>query len=177
MPPVKIHACLIALSIAAAGALADAAPGPSSREARRADAVVAAFRQRVPERYFAEAYGYAVLPNVKRVGYGVGAAWGRGIVFESGTPTGRAGYWQFTSGIQFGARTTSMIVFFRDEAAMLDYQRNRAQFMGQAGLALGSRGLAKTPAYNSSVAIFTLNRLGLMAEASIAIGRLTFEPP
>jgi lipid-binding SYLF domain-containing protein len=162
----------LALCLADATAVAEGeAAGRNDLDAR-VQAAIAEFATRVPERYFADAWGYAVLPSVKRAGYGLGAAWGRGLLFENGAPGGEVRFWQVTSGIQIGARATSMIVFVRDADAMRELRANRVQFMGQAGLTPFVGGPAKSPAYDSGVAVFVLNRMGVMAEASIAVGRL-----
>jgi lipid-binding SYLF domain-containing protein len=139
---------------------------------RNVERALATFRERVPPRYFDEAYGYVVLPSVKRVGLGLGGAWGRGVVFEQGVPVGRVRLWQLTSGIQTGARAMSLIVFFRDEVAMTAFRENRLLFFGQAGFAVFGLGYTRTPAYRSEVAVFSVDRFGLMIEATIAGGRI-----
>ena len=170
----KILAALSALAALPHFARADWQPDPASVHEQRVAAAIAEFAAKVPQRYFAETFGYAVFPRVRRAGYGLGGAWGRGMAFEAGIPVGDAGFWQVTSGIQAGARTLAMIVFFKDESAMRAYKDGRLQFMGQAGFAAASLGSMKTPAYNSGVAIFALDGFGLMGEASIAMGKLSF---
>lgn len=149
-------------------------PDPGSPVERRVAAAAARFEARLPERYFSEAFGYVVLPTVKRFGFGLGGAWGQGLAFVGGELAGRARFWQLTSGIQFGGRSVAMIVLFRDEAAWTEFTEGRTQFMGQAGAALLGVGRSATPAYDSGVAIFTLSRFGLMAEATVAVGRLSY---
>ena len=144
----------------------------------KSEAAIAAFRERVPrtEMYFEQAYGYAIFPSVTRAGFGFGGAYGKGIVVEGSTAVGSTKYWQFTSGIQAGARNFSMIVFFKDKAALENYQASKTQFMGQAGLALGTKGIAGTPAYNDGVAVVTLTRFGVMGEFTISGARFSYKP-
>jgi len=144
----------------------------------KAETAIAAFRDRVPrtEMYFEQAYGYAIFPSVTRVGFGFGGAYGKGIVIEGSTAVGSTKYWQFTSGIQAGARNFSMIVFFKDKVALENYQASKTQFMGQAGIALGTMGVAGTPAYNDGVAVVTLTRFGVMGEFTISGARFSYKP-
>jgi len=165
-------------ALASTGTAAEWQPDPGSKEQQRAAEALEKFRADVPgtATYFEEAWGYAVLPSITRVGFGFGGAWGKGIVVEQGTLVGTTGYWQFTSGIQAGAKNFSMIVFFRDKEA-IDYFKTRAtQFMGQAGVTLANLGFDGTPAYNDGVAVFTVARFGLMGEFTISGVKFTYKP-
>jgi len=144
----------------------------------KAARAIADFRERIPrtEQYFEQAYGYAILPAVTRVGFGFGGAYGKGIVIEGDSTIGMTKYWQFSSGIQAGAKYYSMIIFFKDKQALDDFKTGEIQFMGQAGLAFGTVGVAGTPAYNDGVAIVTMTRFGLMGEFSAAGAKFTYNP-
>ena len=148
-----------------------------AREVAAARAI-ADIRERVPrsEPFFDEAYGFAILPSVGRVGAGFGGAYGRGLVVEGERTIGTTSFWQFTSGIQAGARWFSMVILFKDEKALEDYKSGRLQFLGQAGVAAGPWGAAGTPAYNGGVAIFAVTRFGVMAEFTVSGARFTFKP-
>ena len=150
---------------------------PDGKLQTRAAKAVERVRERIPRShvYFEQAYGYAVFPSVTRVGLGFGGAAGKGIVVEAGHVIGVSRYRQFTSGIQAGARNFSMIVFFEDEAALDYYKTGELQFVGQAGLAAGTGGVASTPAYDQGVAIVTVTRLGLMAEFTVSGAHYSFE--
>ena len=139
---------------------------------------IADFRERIPrtELYFEQAYGYAILPSVTRVGFGFGGAYGKGIVIEGDEPIGRTKYWQFSSGIQAGAKNFSMIVFFKDKQALDYFKTGELQFAGQAGLTFATVGVAGTPAYNDGVAIVTMTRFGLMGEFSASGIRFSYKP-
>lgn len=167
---------LAALLLLNAGLARGWEPDPGSPVEQRVAATAARFEDRVPERYFSKAFGYVILPAVKRIGFGLGGAWGQGLAFVGGEPAGRARFWQITSGIQFGGRSFAMLVSFRDEDAWTEFTEGRAQFMGQAGGALLGAGRSATPAYDSGVAIFTLARFGFMAEATVAMGRFSYHP-
>ena len=143
----------------------------------QAASAVAKIRSNIPrtERYFDEAYAYAILPSVTRIGFGFGGATGKGIVVEGENAIGSTRFWQFTSGIQAGAKNFSMIVFFKDKAALDLFRSSDIQFMGQAGLAFASAGIAGTPAYNDGVAIVTMTRFGLMGEFTISGAKFSYK--
>ena len=144
----------------------------------KAAQAIANFRENVPrtERYFEEAFGYAILPSVTRVGIGFGAAYGKGIVIEGDNATGTTRFYQFTSGLQAGAKNFSMIVFFKDKEAADYFKAGKVLFLGQAGVDFATVGAAGTPAYNEGVAIITVTRLGLMAEFSYSGARFSYKP-
>lgn len=157
---------------------ADWQPDTSDSKQRSASAAIAKFREKKPElkSYFERAYGYAILPGITRVAVGFGGAYGRGLVIEEDRLIGRTGFSQFSSGIQIGVKYFSMIVFFKDRDALEEYKESRTQFLGQAGIDLLTMGVSGTPAYNAGVAIFAMNKLGLMAELSYSGARFTYKP-
>jgi lipid-binding SYLF domain-containing protein len=118
----------------------------------------------------------AVFPSVTRLGFGFGGAAGKGYVIEGDDIIGTTRYWQFTSGIQAGVRNFSMVILFKDKEALGYYKQGKAQFLGQAGLAVANKGVAGTPAFNNGVAIFTVTRMGLMAEFTISGAKMTYRP-
>jgi len=134
--------------------------------------------QRVPRSvpFFEEAYAMAVYPSVSRFGLGFGGAGGKGYVIEGEAIIGTSRYWQFTSGIQAGVRNFSMVVLFKDKEALESFKRSDVQFMGQAGLAAGTKGIAGTPAYNDGVIVFTVTRFGLMGEFTISGAKFSYRP-
>jgi len=174
---IRIFASALAILACNAG-LAQWQPAAGDKQQLRAAEVLAKFRADVPATatYFEEAWGYAVLPSITRIGFGFGGAWGKGIVIEQDMVIGTTGYWQFTSGIQAGAKNFSMIVFFRDQEAINSFKSRAAQFMGQAGVTIANVGLDGTPAYNDGVAVFTVARFGLMGEFTISGVKFTYRP-
>ncbi len=157
---------------------ADWQPDTSDSKQRSASAAIAKFRVKKPElnSYFDQAYGYAILPGITRVAVGFGGAYGRGLVVEGDRLIGRTGFSQFSSGIQLGVKYFSMIIFFKDRDALEEYKESRVQFLGQAGIDLLTVGVSGTPAYNDGVAIFAMNKLGLMAELSYSGARFSYQP-
>ena len=159
-------------------AIADWTADPSDKVQVKASAAVAAFRDSVPRTgpFFEEAYGYAIYPSITRIGFGFGGAYGKGVVVAGDNVSGHSKYWQFTSGIQAGAKNFSMIIFFRDREALEYFQQGKTQFMGQAGIAVGTLGAAGTPGYNDGVAVITMTRLGLMGEFTVSGAKFSYKP-
>jgi len=139
---------------------------------------IAQVKERVPRSipFFEDAYGMAVYPSVTRLGFGFGGATGKGFVIEGDTIVGTSRYWQFTSGIQAGVRSFSMVLLFKDKEAFDHFKQSETQFMGQSGLAAGTKGIAGTPAYNDGVAVFTVTRLGLMGEFTVSGAKFSYRP-
>ena len=158
-------------------AVGDWSADPSDKVQVKASAAVDTFRENVPrtDPYFDEAYAYAIYPSITRVGFGFGGAFGKGIVVAGDAVTGRTKYWQFTSGIQAGAKNFSMIIFFRDKEALEYFQLGKTQFMGQAGIAAGTLGAAGTPGYNDGVAVVTMTRLALMGEFTVSGAKFSYQ--
>ena len=163
--------------IVALPAAAEFAADPDDKRQVSAATAIEKMRSRIPrsEQFFNDAYGIAVLPSVTRFGIGFGGAYGKGIVIEGDTVIGRTGFWQFTSGLQAGIRNFTMVLFFKDKDALEDYKQGNLEFMGQAGLAIATVGIAGTPTYNEGVAIITMTRLGLMGEFSYSGAKFTYK--
>jgi lipid-binding SYLF domain-containing protein len=144
------------------------------RAAKAMDKVRSKIERSAP--YFEDAYAMAVWPGITRVGFGFGAAYGKGIVIEGDDAVGTVSYWQGSSGIQAGAKNLTMIIFFKDKESLEALKQGKVQFTGQAGLDIATVGVAGTPAYSEGVAIITATNLGLMAEFSAAGVKFNFKP-
>src|ERR1041384_6053488 len=63
-----------------------------------------------------QAPAYAVFPSVGKGGVLVGGAYGKGILYEGGVPTGYVSLQQASSGAQLGGETFSELLLQRDVA-------------------------------------------------------------
>ena len=167
---------LLALCASLASAEWQADPG-NKKQVASANAIEQ-IKERIPrsQPFFGDAYGMAVYPSVTRLGFGFGGATGKGFVIEGDTIIGTSRFSQFTSGIQAGVRNFSMVVLFKDKAALEAFKKGKLQFLGQAGLAAGTKGIAGTPAFNDGVAIFTVTRFGLMGEFTVSGAKFSYRP-
>ena len=173
------RACLVAmLSVFSLNANSEWQPDTSDKRQVRAHEGVERIQENLPDTasYFEKAYGYAIIPSITRVAIGFGGAYGRGIVVEGDQAVGKTSYFQFSSGIQAGAKYFTMIVFFKNKEAMDDYKTGQWQITGQAGIDLITVGVSGTPAWVEDVAVFAVTRVGLMFEFSYSGARFGYKP-
>jgi lipid-binding SYLF domain-containing protein len=155
-------------------------PGGSDVVADPSDvaAVIKKFKEKDPgmTKVFADAYGYAVFPTVGKGGIGLGAARGKGYVYQRGRLIGRTTLTQVTIGLQLGGQAYSEVVFFRDADALDNFKRGRLKLDAQASaVALTARASADL-AYRKGVAIVTMAKGGLMYEASVGGQKFSYHP-
>jgi len=173
----RIAVVLISLTVCATVSAEWVADPANKKQVASANAITQII-ERIPrsQPFFEDAYGMAVFPSVTRLGFGFGGAVGKGFVIEGDTIIGTTRFWQFTSGIQAGVRNFSMVILFKDKEALDYYKQGKAQFIGQAGLAVANKGIAGTPTFNDGVAIFTVTRMALMGEFTISGAKMTYRP-
>lgn len=125
--------------------------------------------------FFDEAYGYAVFPSVGKGAIGVGGAHGSGTVFEQGVPVGKSTLTQFTIGFQFGGKYYSEIIFFEDRETFDLFKTSRLELAAQASAVAVTFGASANLAYDDGVAIVTIEKGGLIYEASVGGQKFEFE--
>ena len=147
--------------------------------------------------FFASAYGYAVFPTIGKGGLIVGAAHGKGHVYEKGKYIGKTSMTQLSVGFQAGGQAYSQIVFFEDKRALDEFTKGNFEFeagasavaitaaasgtAGTQGASAGASGGKKDAntvgsAYYKGMAVFTIVKGGAMFQASVAGQKFTFEP-
>ena len=119
------------------------------------------------ENRFKDAYGYVIFPNVGKGGLGVGGAAGNGIVYQGGQEVGVAKLSQLSIGFQAGGQAYREIIFFQDKAAMDRFTGNNFEFSAQASAVAVTAGASADANYEGGVMVFTMQKGGLMYEASI----------
>lgn len=139
---------------------------------------VAKFKEADPElkTFFDQAQGYAVFPTVGKAGMGIGGAYGKGTVFEGDKAIGSASLTQLTIGLQLGGQTYSEIIFFENEKALDDFKQGNFELGAQASAVAVTKGASADADFDKGVAVFTLAKGGLMAEASVGGQKFSFEP-
>ena len=155
-----------------------AAEWDSERE-RAALQTIETFKEADPgmARLFADTWGYVVFPNVGKGGFGIGGAWGKGIVFERGTAIGWAELFQVSIGLQFGGQAYREVVFFKTREAMEQFKAGSFKLGARASaVAVTAGASADAPMFEGGVAIFTMVKGGLMYEASVSGQKFTFFP-
>lgn len=166
--------------LAVVGVASTAATTGPGYPADRSDvaAVIAKFKQKDPgmARVFARAYGYAVFPTVGKGGIGLGAARGKGYVFERGRLVGRSTLTQVTIGLQLGGQAYSEVVFFKTRAAFENFKNGNLKLGAQASAIALTHRASGDLAYRDGVAIVTMAKGGLMYEASVGGQKFSFQP-
>jgi lipid-binding SYLF domain-containing protein len=116
---------------------------------------------------FANAYGYAIFPNVGKGGVGIGGAAGNGTVFQGGNVIGKAKLTQVSIGFQWGGQAYREVLFFESKADLDRFKQDKIEFSGQASAVAATAGASANVKYANGVMIFTQIKGGLMYEASI----------
>jgi len=116
-----------------------------------------------------KASGYVIFPSVAKGALGVGAATGKGQLFEKGKaqPVGGAALNQVTIGFQAGGQAYSELVLFEDPATLDNFKKGNFEFSAQATAVALTAGASANAKYEKGVMVFTIAKGGLMYEASI----------
>lgn len=143
--------------------------------------------------FFQSAYGYAIFPTVGKGGMLVGGAYGEGRVYQGGNYVGDVSLAQLTVGFQLGGQAFSELIFFKDKEAFDWFTRGSFSFdaqasavavavgaSAQAGSSGASAGASSTnsavqrAAYLNGVAVFSMQKGGLMYEAALGGQKFTY---
>ena len=127
-------------------------------------------------RRFGNAAGYAVFATVGKGGAGVGGAHGTGVLFEKGNATGSTTLSQVTIGAQLGGQAYTEVIFFDTKEAVADFRKGEFALAAQVSAVAVKAGASSNATYEHGVAVFTMTKGGLMAEASIGGQKFSFEP-
>jgi lipid-binding SYLF domain-containing protein len=124
---------------------------------------------------FSKAYGYAIFPNVGKGGLGVGAAAGNGAVYQGGKLVGTASLKQLSIGLQAGGQAYREVVFFQTKEAMDRFKENNLEFSAQVSAVAAASGASANAKYVEGVMVFTMQKGGLMYEASVGGQKFKYE--
>lgn len=127
------------------------------------------------EKHFKNAYGYVIFPNVGKGAVGIGGAAGNGVAYEGGKEIGMAKLTQLSIGFQWGGQAYREIIFFEDEAAMDRFKQNKIEFAAQASAVAVTAGASADASYVDGVMVFTMQKGGLMYEASVGGQKFRFD--
>lgn len=126
-------------------------------------------------KFFDGAAGYAVFPKVGKGGMGVGGAYGKGLLIVGDKAVGKTSLSQVTVGFQLGGQVYSQFIFFKDEAAVQNFQRGNFELGAQASAVAVTVGASADADYDKGVAVFTHVGGGLMYEATISGQKFKYE--
>jgi lipid-binding SYLF domain-containing protein len=123
-----------------------------------------------------KAVGYVVFPSVGKAGFGVGGAYGRGVVYDGSNTTGFATLTQASLGLQAGAQDFSEIVVFGTREAMNKFKDGKFEFGANASAVIIKAGAASNTSFREGVAVFTATKGGAMFELSLSGQKLRYAP-
>lgn len=138
----------------------------------------AAFIKQDPQmaRFFNSARGYVIFPNVGKGGLGIGGAAGNGSVYQGGKLIGMAKMSQVTIGLQLGGQAYREVIFFENAATLQRFKENKVEFSAQVSAVAASSGASANAKYKEGVLVFTMQKGGLMYEASLGGQKFKFNP-
>ena len=126
--------------------------------------------------HFDNAIAYVVFPSVVKGAIGIGAAHGKGEVFERGARIGLSELTMGTMGAQLGGQKYIEVVFFNTQKALDDFKTGKFTMAAQASAVAAASGASADAKYDHGVMVVTLAKGGLMFEASVGGQKFTFVP-
>lgn len=120
--------------------------------------------------------GYAIFPSVGKGGLGVGAAYGKGHVYERGQWVGYSDVRQGTVGLQAGGQTFHELVVFQDQASLDRFKTGQYSLAANASAVALKANAARSAGFRDGVIVFVKPEGGLMVEASIGGQKFSYQP-
>lgn len=120
------------------------------------------------EHLLKQSFAYAIIPTVGKAGFGVGGAYGKGILYEGGKVTAMVTLSQLSVGFQWGGQAYSEFLFFQDYTAVSDFEKGNFELGAQVSAVAVTSGVSANAKFVNGVAIFTQAKGGLMYEASVS---------
>jgi lipid-binding SYLF domain-containing protein len=123
---------------------------------------------------FDKASSYVIFPNVGKGGIGIGGAAGNGVVYEHNKMVGMAKLTQLSIGFQAGGQAYREVIFFESKEELERFKDSRFEFSAQASAVAVTAGASANVKYTDGVMVFTMQKGGLMYEASIGGQKFKF---
>jgi lipid-binding SYLF domain-containing protein len=172
----------IALFVAGFVFAAGCATAPSTRAERQslrqnADATLGEMIAQKPQLrdITRSALAYAVFPSVGKGGMLVGGAYGQGILYEAGSPTGYVSLEQASIGAQLGGQSFSELLVLRSAADVEALKAGRYTVGADLGVVVLSAGAAVHETFDPNASVFVLSRGGLMVDITISGQQLKYQ--
>lgn len=120
--------------------------------------------------------GYAMFPEIGKGGFLVGGAYGRGIVYEQGTPIGYAELNQAQLGAVLGGESFSELIVFSEQEPLERLKDGKYEVGAGASVTALSEGAAAGTQFRDGVAVMYMTRGGAMIDVSVQGQKLSFQP-
>ena len=124
---------------------------------------------------FENAYGYVIFPNVGKGGIGVGGAAGSGVVYERNNMIGMAKMSQVSVGFQAGGQAYREVIFFESKKELDRFKSSQLEFSAEVSAVAVTAGASAKAKYTKGVMVFTMQKGGLMYEASVGGQKFKFK--
>lgn len=125
---------------------------------------------------FNTSYGYVIFPNVGKGGIGIGGAAGNGVVYEKNQMVGMAKLSQVSIGFQAGGQAYREVIFFESKKALDRFKSSQLEFSADISAVAVKSGASANAKYAKGVMVFTMQKGGLMYEASVGGQKFKFKP-
>lgn len=123
-----------------------------------------------------KAHSHVIFPNVGKGGFIIGGAGGEGLVYEGKKLIGTATLSQATIGAQIGGQTFIEVILFSDQIALRKFKEGRFEMSAGVSAVAAAEGVAGKADYENGMAVITMPKKGLMAEASVGGQKFKFTP-
>lgn len=127
------------------------------------------------DKFFEKSAGYVIFPNVGEGGFIIGGASGNGVLYQGGTAQGMADLKKVDVGFQAGGKAIIEVIFFETDNDVTDFQEEKFQFSANVSAVALKSGVSVSAKYKEGVAVFTLPKSGLMAQASVGGQKFGYE--
>jgi len=119
--------------------------------------------------------GYAVFPSVGKGAVGIGGAYGKGVLYETGDAVGYCDVSQASIGAQLGGQDYTEIICFETRQAVETFKQGHFGFDAQVTAVALKSGAGATAKFTDGVAVFTMDAAGLMAEAAVGGQKFSYQ--
>jgi len=158
-------------------------PGAQARSAREIDVSVDVamdrFKNEVPgaKEFLKNAKGVLVIPNVIRIGFGIGGEYGEGALLVDGKNVDYYSLAAGSFGFQFGAQSKNVVIIFMEENALTNFRDSlgwRAGVDGSVALIdYGAGGSVDSKNIQHPIVGFVFAVKGLMVNLSLEGSKFT----
>jgi len=126
--------------------------------------------------FVANAYGYAIFPNVSKAGFILGVSYGQGEVYQQKDFIGYADITKLEVGAVGGGQSMDELIVFESPRALDDFKYGKLKLTADASVVALKAGAASSANYRNGVVVFVRPVGGLMVEAAVGGQEFGFHP-
>lgn len=174
-----LKATLILVPLVVLGCAGTQTRGQELRLEDQVSATLGAMTARDPglDSLLHQTYAYAVFPDVGKAGvFYVGGAYGNGILYENGTPSGLVQLKQGSVGLELGGETFSELILLHDPDDVARLKTGNFDLGADASAVALTAGAATAGAFRNGMAVFVMPRGGLMAGITVTGQSIDYHP-